>query len=182
MNYNTKIPENIQKAINRWKLENKKIKHNTIKLNNLDDFDSIKHMHSIIEFDSSIDVDNKMSQLQYIHNLNVVNEKYKLENPIWAPETYIYLDINELNKIKSIRTRIDDFIIDEKCSQMIYTAQLSYDLTPLTYNSEYKIDKNKIIFINFIDNLEEYDYINEIVYLDGNKKIINKNDIHTFKY
>ena len=182
MNYTSKIPENIQKAINRWKLENKKIKHNTIKLNNLDDFDSIKHMHSIIEFEPKIDIDDRMSQLQYIHNLNVINEKYKLENPIWAPETYIYLDINELEKIKSIRTRIDDFVIDEKYSQMIYAAQLSYDLTPFTYNSEYKIDKNKIIFINFMDNSEEYNYINEIVYLDGRIKIISQNDIYRFPY
>ena len=68
MNNTTKIPENIQKALNRWKLENKKINHDTIKLNKLQDFDSIKHMYSIIEFEPSIDIDNKMSQLQYIHN------------------------------------------------------------------------------------------------------------------
>ena len=182
MNNTTKIPENIQKALNRWKLENKKINHDTIKLNKLQDFDSIKHMYSIIEFEPSIDIDNKMSQLQYIHNLNVINQNFKLENPIWSPETYIYLDINELEKIKSIRTRINDFVIDEKYSQMIYAAQLSYDLTPFTYNSECKIDKNKIIFINFIDNSEEYNYINEIVYLDGNTKIIHQNDIYWCPY
>ena len=63
--------------------------------------------------------------------------------------------------IKEINIYINDFLIERFPSELIYTMQESYNLTPLTYNNNNNIDKNKIIFIN-LDSYKDLEKNNKV--------------------
>ena len=175
------IPQNIQEAINRWKLDNNSDENpQLVKLEKYEDFDSIKHKNFLIEFPPG-KIGDKMWKLQFMHNSSVICENVNKQNPSFSPETYINLDHKELKNISKISFLINDFVIDEIYSQMIYIAQNSYKLTPLTYNKDKnKYDKSKMIFLNFYSNNNEI--VRKIIYNDNTEKIIKPEDIQYIKY
>lgn len=173
------IPLNIKKAINIWINENKVNKLKTIKLNKYEDFDVIKHKDFLIKFSQGGKVGDKLWNLQYIHNLNILLNNNK--NITWAPETYIKLNHDELPKISSINIYINDFLFDEISSEMIYCSQNMYDITPLTYNeNKHLYDKNKMVFLNLYTNYDNI--IRKIIYKNKSVKFIKNDDIYFLKY
>ena len=177
----TELPKNIQCAINKWKLNNQPKKPKIIKLNKYEDFDSIKHINNIIEFPPG--EDNKLSELQFIHNSNVLNDSINSCDPCWAPESYIIFDRSKLFEMKSIRITLNGFLINEISSEMIFVMQTNFNLTPLTYHKNSDIyDINKMIFIKFQDYGNDYDVKREILFHDGKTIQIKDEDIHYLRY
>lgn len=187
-------PVNIQAAIDRWKVDHSDLqKPQVVKLEKREDFDSIKHYNSIIEFPPGGKVGDEMWTLQHNHNLNVILSYYmkkkKLdENLHYAPETYLMFDKDELPKIKYIEFYVNNLLLDRYSAEQMYVLQEVYDLTPFTYNkTAFMFERDNMYFLKMYDDQVTNNHIDVkikrmIVYRDGTNKEITDDMIHTLKY
>lgn len=173
------IPQNIQKAIDKYLEETDFYEPKTIKLKSCQEFDSIKHSRDYIKFAPGGKVGDKEWSLQYMHNLPIMLEYQKRKNKevLFAPETMIRIS-REKNP-KKINIYVDDFHLDSIDTRWAEIADYFYDIRPEKY-----IDPS-LVHVH-LDYLFEDDAIPDRVKIEieyeNEKECITMNDIVIIRY
>ncbi len=160
MEKNNKIPPNIYDALVKYSANlNDVLYPETIKLNNISEFSSIRHKDMLIDFKPGGEVGDNEWRTQYMHNMAVLTsyneKKQKKENPekiFYAPETYIQIPKSDISEIINISEYYDQILINQVDFIMLSLVQEMYDIKPPLTNIETDAETN-IYYINTYGHL-----------------------------
>lgn len=118
------------------------------------------------------------------HNRSVLLNKNK--KPCYSPESFILLDPDELHKMDHLEIYFNDILFDKYDIEIFYAYQLTFDITPFTYNTTNKMvyNKDNVFFIQlYLNSHPDHIKIKIIIkYKDNTDKILEKDDISFMRY